>query len=310
MELICDGGASKCISHDLKDFIGPITPLHDVRLKGIDGSLPIKGVGTVKWNILDDEGNVHSFKIQHTLYVPKLPKRLFSPQHWASCFPRSDIKLQYSAQILSNTTILRWDNFIRTIPHHPTLKIAIFPTAPSLFHHRSTLAKLETSQSHNNSFPAVAFLSPHLIPSEDDDFVAMPPPVQDTSLQSNQTYNFNKTSFTPTCIPVPSPHIIPNDEQSISEGGIDSTSEGEEMISSTSEGASVPSEGAIEFSLEGAESQSDQTQSIPLQPLEEMQDHLMEIQDIEQEMQYREMPPRAKIIFWHYRLGHMSFEKI
>ena len=176
-DLICDGGASKCISNDSNHFIGSITafkkPLY---LKGIDGSIPIKGFGTIKWSIMDDEGNNHVFHIKKALYVPSAPKCLFSPQHWAASYPRQDPSLEYHATIRSTSTILHWDGFNRTISHHPTQNIAIIPTSPSFFSQRCRIARVETALSATDSYPSVAYMSPHLIPDDDDEYVSLPPP--------------------------------------------------------------------------------------------------------------------------------------
>jgi len=52
-------------------------------VQGIEGGLAIKGHGTFKFNIEDDEGTVHSIKIADSMYVPDLKYCLLSPQHWA-----------------------------------------------------------------------------------------------------------------------------------------------------------------------------------------------------------------------------------
>jgi hypothetical protein len=57
---------------------------HDnMEVDGIKGGLSIKGTGTFKFHIKDDEGGVHLIKIPNIKYVPDLKVCLLSPRHWA-----------------------------------------------------------------------------------------------------------------------------------------------------------------------------------------------------------------------------------
>ncbi len=44
--------------------------------------LDIKGTGTFKFKIKDDNGMAHKIKIPISLYIPELKRCLLSPQHW------------------------------------------------------------------------------------------------------------------------------------------------------------------------------------------------------------------------------------
>ena len=55
----------------------------DQSVQGVEGGLAIKGHGTFKFNIKDNEGTVHSIKNADSMYVPDLKYCLLSPQHWA-----------------------------------------------------------------------------------------------------------------------------------------------------------------------------------------------------------------------------------
>ena len=77
-----DTHASKCISNSKRQFIGPIRPAKYKKIDGIDGSLEVKGVGTVEWKIQDDQNRMHTIRILGTLYVPKMECCILSPQHW------------------------------------------------------------------------------------------------------------------------------------------------------------------------------------------------------------------------------------
>ena len=77
-----DNCASTSLTNDSSDFIDTPTK-HKGQLTGVSGSIPIKSSGTVKWSIADDTGRIHSLIIPNTLYVPGIPDRILSPQHWA-----------------------------------------------------------------------------------------------------------------------------------------------------------------------------------------------------------------------------------
>jgi hypothetical protein len=64
--------------------------LHTGQLvQGIQEGLSIKGHGTFKFRIKDDEGTVHMIKIPNSMYVPDLKYCLLLPQHWAQTAPDS-----------------------------------------------------------------------------------------------------------------------------------------------------------------------------------------------------------------------------
>jgi hypothetical protein len=50
---------------------------------GIISGLEIKGIGTFKFKVNDDNRKTHKIKIPNSLYLPDLKRCLVSPQHWA-----------------------------------------------------------------------------------------------------------------------------------------------------------------------------------------------------------------------------------
>jgi hypothetical protein len=55
----------------------------DTEVEGINGGLGIKGTGTFKFQIEDNEGGVHLIKIPNSKYVPDLKVCLLKLHHWA-----------------------------------------------------------------------------------------------------------------------------------------------------------------------------------------------------------------------------------
>ena len=61
-------------------FDGDLQVLDDGKLvSGIGSGVSIKGIGTFKFNIEDDTGQVHVIRIPNSLYVPDLKRVLSHP---------------------------------------------------------------------------------------------------------------------------------------------------------------------------------------------------------------------------------------
>jgi len=103
--ILVDSGASYTISNDINDFIKPPKE-SNIRIKGYNGSYSKTKVGTVKWNIQDDNGKVHSITLPGTYYVPDAEIRMLSPQHWAQV--ANDIR-GTSSTTFGDIMVLRWN---------------------------------------------------------------------------------------------------------------------------------------------------------------------------------------------------------
>jgi hypothetical protein len=122
---------------------------HDnMEVEGIQGGLSIKGMGTFKFHIKDDEGGVHLIKICNSKYVPDL-KVCLSPHHWAqeandhNPVPKGT-KLDTDNKALSliwNQQKYRW-----TIPYHPLTNTPSFRTAPASRTYRAFVALFEATE--------------------------------------------------------------------------------------------------------------------------------------------------------------------
>jgi hypothetical protein len=73
--------ASRCMANTPHLFEN-LHLINDVgEVNGIGDGLAIKGKGTFKFSIKDDNGNIHTIKITNSLYLPGLKQCLLSPQH-------------------------------------------------------------------------------------------------------------------------------------------------------------------------------------------------------------------------------------
>ncbi len=89
-------------------------------------------IGTLLWKWCDDEGQVHSFKIPNSFYVPQGGVRLLSPQHWAKA--QGDRKPVEGTGETTNSkeVTLYWNQHKHklTIPLSVATNVATFRTAP------------------------------------------------------------------------------------------------------------------------------------------------------------------------------------
>jgi hypothetical protein len=95
---------------------------------GITDGLPIKGKGTFKFTIGDDNGRRHNIRIPGSLYIPGMKRCLLSSQHWAQT--AADKKTWMGN--FDDCCILFWDRGQKTVPFSTTTNIPTFFTAPSL----------------------------------------------------------------------------------------------------------------------------------------------------------------------------------
>ena len=66
--LLVDNGATACISNKTSNFISILTSTDKV-VKGFGGEIHGVSVGTIKWNIEDNEGITHDLVIPNSYYV-------------------------------------------------------------------------------------------------------------------------------------------------------------------------------------------------------------------------------------------------
>ena len=123
VEIILDSGCSFTISFCRDDFISFRPSVGQVEGLGIH---KIKGRGTVKYTVLDNNGDKINILIKDALYVPTLTTRLLSIQQLAQ---QSDDYLA-GAHILGDALHLRWDHHEKVIPYHSASNLPILFTVP------------------------------------------------------------------------------------------------------------------------------------------------------------------------------------
>ncbi len=104
-------------------------------VEGIKSGLNIKGTGTFKFKIKDNNGMAHKIKIQNSLSVPELMKCLLSPQHWVQEAKDNYPRRKGTSMSQDNECYcMYWDQakLQKSIPYNPSTNVPILYTAASL----------------------------------------------------------------------------------------------------------------------------------------------------------------------------------
>lgn len=133
-----DTGASAAFSHCLQDFIS-FTPLNS-EVSGL-GKLKIKGVGTIRYKVMTDSGEMAMLEIKNAYYVPALDTRLISPQQVCN---QSKIPCSYTGT--KNSFTLRWGKHSKTVTIDPNNNLPVMHTAPGVEKAKYIMANLTKHQ--------------------------------------------------------------------------------------------------------------------------------------------------------------------
>ena len=122
-QLIGDSEASSSTTFSKEDFTsGTYGSLSGVTISGIVSGLEAAGVGSVRCQILDDDGATLDLQIDRVLHLKKLPQRLISPQQV--------LKQHYSSGdgffMCPTHSVLKIGGHTKTILHDPLTNLPIF----------------------------------------------------------------------------------------------------------------------------------------------------------------------------------------
>ena len=123
-----DNHASRCMANAPHLFENLQLIDNAGEVHGIGEGLAIKGKGTFKFSIEDDDGKNHTIKIPNSLYLPGLKQCLLSPQHWAQ--EAGDGQTWMGN--FERECVLNWHGGgKKTVFFDPSTNTPIFTTAPS-----------------------------------------------------------------------------------------------------------------------------------------------------------------------------------
>ena len=124
-----DTCATASISGNREDFIGKLEPVESTKLRGVGGTIPIIGKGTMILHVMDDQGNKQALKIRDSYYAPRLRMRLFSPQQWSRQGPiQSDGTFGRSETTTGRNTKLNFPGGSITVKHDDRTGLPIMYT--------------------------------------------------------------------------------------------------------------------------------------------------------------------------------------
>ena len=128
-----DNRCTACISCDIADFDGELTPCNRT-IRGFGGTTTTNvQKGTILWRWQDDEGLTHEHRIPNSYYVPAGKVRLLSPQHWSKELQKQKIgKTSPYSRTDDRQCTLTWGNekFRLTVPMDKLTNVATYHLAP------------------------------------------------------------------------------------------------------------------------------------------------------------------------------------
>jgi hypothetical protein len=254
-------------------------PSHSAATVGrIVGGLAIKGEGTFKFTMEDDDGKIHTIRIPNSLYIPRLPMSLLSPQHWAQ-EARDHTPLKYGTRMENNADgcklIWNQSDFAKTVPFDAATNMPVFRTAPSMctfsafqssaFDISQAYYQTERVELHLLHAPRTA--PRPVTPPTPDEFLAEENIHMSGNGGGNNTTN-NTNPGVPTVAPMSAPTVAPTS-----------------ISSPVTTSPQVRRAGALTFN-----------------PTPE--------REPEEQFDLAAANPQAELMHWHYRLGHLPFSKL
>ena len=139
-----DSHASRCMINKAHLF-EDLRLSDEGKVQGINDGLEIKGKGTFKFKIEDDNGQTHEIKVPNSLYLPGLERCLLSPQHWAQEAGDEQTWMELKRQ-WPYDCVLHWKRGKKTIPHQPSSNVLVFYTASSSMRYCAFAATFEAME--------------------------------------------------------------------------------------------------------------------------------------------------------------------
>jgi hypothetical protein len=128
-----DGHASFCMANHPDQFDGDLQMIEGGhKVTGIGSGIAIKGMGTFKFQIKDNIGQVHTIRVLNSLYVPSLKRVLFAPHHWAQEAKDHHPKLHDTWMAnFDDCIVLQWNQrqATRRIPFNASTNTPVICTA-------------------------------------------------------------------------------------------------------------------------------------------------------------------------------------
>ena len=268
-----DNHASYCMTPHKSDFVG--TPQRvNVRVRGVAGVATSGLRGTVRWPLEDDDGVRHILTIPNTYYVPRLPMRLLSPQHLAQELKplESTPNGTYCLQLAHSAKLVWMDRTHSRTIKLSTTNVPILRSAPSYHRLREYEQVCKSHESDLQAFPA------HFIVPDDDD------------------------------------PVLPSVPNAPATEAADDTADGESPAASEPSNESPATNKQSSLGTQSTPASEETPATEEQQPQQYVFDLTKEQDDslnaFEQDDVPTDMSPTEQMRLWHYRLAHISFDKM
>jgi hypothetical protein len=140
-----DSHASRCMVNDTHLFEDLRLNKNNGQVSGIAAGLAIKGGGTFKFDITDNNGKRHTIRIKNSLYIPKMRRCLLLPQHWTQEAKDGETWMEFKREFPYDC-VLNWKGGKKTIPNQPSTNVPVFYTALSSLCYRAFAATFKAME--------------------------------------------------------------------------------------------------------------------------------------------------------------------
>jgi hypothetical protein len=141
-----DCHASRCMVNSPHLFENLQLKQEGGKVEGINSGLEIKGIGTFKFKVDNDNGKTHEIKIPNSLFLPDLKRCLLSPQHWAQ-EAGDNYPLLRGTRMENDDKrcVLVWGQgkYKKSIPYNATSNVPIMYSASSSLAYRAYATTFE-----------------------------------------------------------------------------------------------------------------------------------------------------------------------
>ena len=119
-------GVDNCATHHICSLLSLFRdhpkPITNVGVKGVAGTMPAKGIGTITFSLKDDDGVTHDITLHNVIFFPQAAQNLISVSQWSM-----DRRDNCSVTSRATHSTFTWgnDRFTKSIPHPPSVAIPL-----------------------------------------------------------------------------------------------------------------------------------------------------------------------------------------
>ena len=269
-EIGVDNRSSYTMTNNPNDFVGPIKITRNNFVRGIGGLVKVDGIGTVEWNVVDDNGTNHKINIPGTMLVKSISTRLLSPQHWAQIsndnYPIPD---GTRCITMGNKLMLEWNQrkYSKTIPISQSNNCFTFTSTSGISKYEKLISLISENISYNEKEVETCILcnnSTYMV-----------------NHQTKKSNEFHKSKLEKMILNENGKYDTTLILEDLNEDAYDKIENLQDFVQKVDQNSNI----------------NMNTQKI-IDEVENSEENLTALDD------------QAELMRWHYRLGHISFKKL